>query len=79
MRAAGASKMNELTTTTMPDGIIEGTETVIAYTFFIAYPQWILYSFSLFAFGVAVTIVQRCLWAAETLPRLQRLSYCTGG
>ncbi|MFK7802623.1 MAG: CDP-alcohol phosphatidyltransferase family protein [Anaerolineae bacterium] len=66
-RGRGTSRTKELTTITMPTGIIEGTETVIAYFLFLLFPAYSVYLFLLFAFLVAVTIVQRMVWAKGVL------------
>lgn len=54
----------ELTTVTMPNGLIEGTETVIMYGLFLLFPKHITALFSIFSCGVYITIVQRIRWAA---------------
>jgi phosphatidylglycerophosphate synthase len=52
-----------LTSVTMPAGLIGGTETIVLFTAFILFPQWLFWLFSLTAVLVTATIVQRLLWA----------------
>ena len=66
-RAAGAQAQGEQTSVTMPSGIIGGTETIILYTFFIVFNQWYVWLFGLMTILVAVTIVQRLVWAVQHL------------
>ncbi len=66
-RAAGASAQGEQTTVTMPAGIIGGTETIIIYGLFIIFHQWYLWLFGLMTVLVAITILQRLVWAAKNL------------
>lgn len=51
----------------MPSGVIEGSETIVFYTLFIALPDY--YPFLAYAMAVltAVTIVQRSVWAIGAL------------
>ncbi|MBK9050067.1 MAG: CDP-alcohol phosphatidyltransferase family protein [Chloroflexi bacterium] len=56
-----------LTSVHMPAGIIGGTETIILYTFFIFWPGWLVGLFYLMAGLVAITIVQRLIWAVRHL------------
>lgn len=66
-RAAGAQAQGEQTSVTMPSGIIGGTETIIFYTVFIVLNQWYIWLFGLMTILVAITIVQRLIWAARNL------------
>lgn len=66
-RAQGAKTRGEFTTVTMPTGLIEGTETIIAYTLFFLLPGWIGVLFWVFAALVWLTIVQRLVWAVRHL------------
>ncbi|KAL6079434.1 CDP-alcohol phosphatidyltransferase family protein [Balamuthia mandrillaris] len=66
-RSLGAKHAGELTTVTMPVGLIEGTETLAFYTLFIQFHQHALPLFTLFGGLVALTVLQRLLWAARHL------------
>ena len=66
-RGAGANRSAELTTVTMPIGLIEGTETVIAYFLFLLFPNQAAYLFICFALLVMVTVGQRLLWARKQI------------
>ncbi|ELR22768.1 CDPalcohol phosphatidyltransferase [Acanthamoeba castellanii str. Neff] len=66
-RNLGAQTRGEKTTLTMPVGLIEGTETIIFYSLFIALPQHLTALFVLFGSLVAVTILQRLRWAYRHL------------
>jgi len=66
-RNQGARTRGERTTLTMPTGLIEGTETILFYSLFIAFPGHIVWLFTLFGSLVALTIVQRLAWAYRHL------------
>lgn len=66
-RRQGAAAGGELTTITMPGGLIEGTETVIFYTLFLLFPRAIVPLFGLMAVLVLATVLQRFLWAQRVL------------
>ena len=66
-RGAGARARGELTTVTMPAGLVGGTETIVLYTLFLALPRFLLPLFALMTSLVIVTVVQRLLWAARRL------------
>lgn len=66
-RQAGAKSNQEMTSITMPAGLIEGTETVIFYVLFYIFPGYIVPLFWVFAALVTITIVQRVIWAAKIL------------
>lgn len=69
-RAGGVS--DEATTVFMPAGLIEGTETIVFYTLFIAFPA----AFVALAYAMAamtgITVIQRLLWAIKVLPADKR-------
>ena len=46
----------------MPTSLIEGTETVVFYSLFILFPQYIMILYGIFAAGVAINIVHRVLF-----------------
>lgn len=66
-RGSGTLSKREMTTITMPPGIIEGTETVIGYFLFLLFPSFVVYLFPIFALLVLITIVQRLVWAKANL------------
>jgi phosphatidylglycerophosphate synthase len=66
-RAHGATAQRELTTITMPHGLIEGAETIVLYTLFLLFPGWIVPLFGLMAALVMVTVVQRMRWTIKSL------------
>lgn len=66
-RQSGAAAQGELTTVTMPTGLVEGTETVILYTLFLLLPGALVPLYWLMAALVAVTVGQRVAWAARAL------------
>ena len=66
-RALGAATRGERTTVTMPPGLIAGTETVIFYALFLAFPAHAPELFGLMAALVYVTVGQRVWWARQNL------------
>ncbi len=62
-RGAGARARGELTTVTMPPGLIAGAETVVLYTLFLLVPSRLAELFALMAALVYATVVQRLVWA----------------
>lgn len=68
-RQHGAAAHSELTSVTMPTGLIEGTETVLFFTAFILFPSALVVLFGLMGALVALTTVQRVVWAVRTLDR----------
>ncbi|MGB7341869.1 MAG: CDP-alcohol phosphatidyltransferase family protein [Phototrophicaceae bacterium] len=66
-RAQGANKSGEMTSVTMVDGLIEGTETIIFYSLFFLLPQFMGLLFIIMGSLVIVTIVQRLHWAYHNL------------
>ena len=66
-RAAGARSTGELTTVTMPPGIIAGAETVVLYASFIIWPSWRVAGFLVMAGLVGVNVIQRLVWAWRRL------------
>lgn len=61
-RSSGATARGELTTVTMPPGIVAGTETFFFYAVFLLVPHWRVMGFAVMAALVAVTVVQRLWW-----------------
>lgn len=58
---------HRLTSVVMPAGLVGGTETIIFYSIFIIFPSVLVWSFSLMAVLVAITVVQRLVWAMRHL------------
>lgn len=66
-RGRGADFAGERTTVTMPDGLIGGSETVIAYLVFLLFSVHATILFASMAVLVAATVVQRVVWASRNL------------
>jgi phosphatidylglycerophosphate synthase len=66
-RGTGAAERGELTSVTMPPAMVEGTETIVLYTLFLAIPAWSALLFGLMAALVGVNVTQRLAWAARAL------------
>ncbi len=66
-RQIGAAARGELTTITMPPGIVAGSETVVFFALFLAVPTWRLLLFWLMGALVCANILQRLLWAKRNL------------
>ncbi len=57
----------ELTSVTMPRGLVEGLETMIMYQLFLMFPLYCLELMSVFFVLVVVTIMMRLVWAYKHL------------
>lgn len=57
----------ELTSVTMPRGLIEGAETIFFYCLFLLFPQQLEPLFIFMALLVTITAVQRVVWALYQL------------
>lgn len=66
-RARGANTQGEMTSVTMPGGVIEGTETALFFGLFFLLPELLIPLFILMSALVWVTVVQRLLWALHHL------------
>jgi phosphatidylglycerophosphate synthase len=66
-RATGAQARGELTSVTMPAGLIGGTETVIFYCLFIIFHQYAAWLFVAMGVLVLFTVGQRLVWAVHHL------------
>jgi len=66
-RNRGARARGEKTTITMPTGWVEGAETVAFYVLFFLFPGQLPLLFGLMGVAVVLTVVQRLLWAVNTL------------
>ena len=65
-RARGASATGASTSTVMPRGLVEGTETIVFFTLALAWPNGA--SAVLAVMAVGVTTVERLWWARTVLP-----------
>lgn len=61
-RSLGAKTRGELTTVTIPGGLMEGLETFVFYSLFLLFPQWLTVLISLMAGLVVITSIQRVAW-----------------
>jgi phosphatidylglycerophosphate synthase len=61
------SQTGQMTSVTMPPGLIGGTETIILYTFFMLFSSFFIPLFYLMTFLVVITIAQRIQWAYHHL------------
>ena len=66
-RSAGAGETDEETSITMPDALVGGTETLLLYTSFLAFPAFAPRIFWFTAILTAVSILQRVAWALRFL------------
>ncbi|MDZ4863528.1 MAG: CDP-alcohol phosphatidyltransferase family protein [Gemmatimonadota bacterium] len=66
-RSAGAGTRGELTTITMPPGIIAGTETILFYTAFLLMPARAPLLFLVMGGLVIGNVTVRLVWAARAL------------
>jgi phosphatidylglycerophosphate synthase len=66
-RQAGAQATGELTSVTMPSGLIEGAETIGFYLLFLIFPQLLVPLFAVMAVLVVITAGQRIIWATKHL------------
>ena len=66
-RGAGAHARGELTSVTMPDGLIGGTETIVFYTLFLLLPAHLGGLFMSMTVLVILTILQRLAWSVRGL------------
>lgn len=63
----GASATGEMTSITMPPALIEGSETIVLFSLFVAFPGLATWWFAGMATLVAVNVVQRVVWAKGAL------------
>lgn len=66
-RNLGAKHNRELTTITMPRGVVEGTEAIIFYSAFFLFPQYLLELFVILGVLVLATTFQHIVWAVRNL------------
>lgn len=70
-RQAGADARGELTTVTMPAGLVGGTETIIFYSAFLIWPGALRWLFPVMAGLVMLGVFQRLWWARRHLVAFQ--------
>jgi len=63
----GAGSLDELTSLSMPSGLIEGSETIFFYGLFFLFPEYMVGLFGLMAILVLFSAVQRLVWALGSL------------
>ncbi len=66
-RRVGAAETGEMTSVTMPSGLIEGTETVIIFTLFYIFPHYLVWFFWIMSVTMVIGIIQRIVWARKHL------------
>lgn len=66
-RHALQQQARELTSITMPRGLIEGAETILFYCLFLLFPQQLEHLFIFMAVLVTITALQRVVWAVRQL------------
>lgn len=66
-RGAGADSTAESTSVTMPTGLVEGAETIVAFAIALAFPAAAPTVFVVMSIGVVVGIIQRAMLARRLL------------
>ena len=66
-RAHGATATGASTSTIMPRGLVEGTETIVFFTIALAWPGGATAVLAVMATAVGLTIVERLWWARAVL------------
>ena len=66
-RTAGAAATGATTSTIMPRGLVEGTETIVFFTVALAWSSGAVATLAVMAGAVTVTIVERMWWARKVL------------
>lgn len=65
--ASDPANQRGMTTVVMPAGLVGATETIIAYSLFLLFPNILAPLFLIFSGLVAITILQRFVWAWRVL------------
>jgi phosphatidylglycerophosphate synthase len=65
--ASDPASQRGMTTVVMPAGLVGATETIIAYSLFLLFPNTLAPLFLIFSVLVALTILQRFVWAWRVL------------
>ena len=71
MHGAGARARGEVTSVTMPPGLIGGAETIVFYAAFLAWPAQMAGLLTLMALLVVMGVGQRLWWAHANLKRFK--------
>ena len=66
-RSQGAAARGDVTSVTMPGGLIEGAETVLFFCLFCLFPGALVFLYLLFSALIVITILQRLFWARRHL------------
>ena len=66
-RAAGATATGAPTSTIMPRGLVEGTETIVFFVVALAWPGGAAAVLTAMAAAVGITIIERMWWASKVL------------
>ncbi|MFP4483800.1 MAG: CDP-alcohol phosphatidyltransferase family protein [Spirochaetaceae bacterium] len=66
-RAPGEAAPERYTTVAMPSGLIEGTETILFFSLFLALPRWYVPLAALMAALTLIGVAQRVVWARRNL------------
>ena len=66
-KRTGNSSVKELTTISMPTGLVEGTETIILFTLFFLFPDYLPYLFITVSGLTIIGIIQRMIWGYKNL------------
>ncbi len=69
-RSLGARHQGAPTSATLPRGLVEGTETIVVFTLALALPDRADVIWTVMAIAVALTIVERTIWASRSLRTL---------
>ena len=66
-RSVGASARGEVTTVTMPNGLVAGAETILFFCLFLLWPDALCWLFSAMTGMVLLSVGQRLVWARRNL------------
>ena len=66
-RRAGASTRGEMTSVSMPSGLVEGTETIIIFSLFFIMPNQLVLLFFIMSAALVPGIMYRLVWAGKNL------------
>jgi phosphatidylglycerophosphate synthase len=66
-RAHGATATGASTSTIMPRGLVEGTETIVFFTVALAWPAGAVTVLAVMAVAVMATVVERLWWSSRVL------------
>lgn len=67
-RSVGATSTGATTSTVMPRGLVEGTETIVFFALALAWPGGAIGVLAVMAAAVGLTILERLWWARTVLP-----------